>query len=206
MKESVFSMKYINQRDYPHWLYVTRTDMEGEEKERGKTTTVYTSACGLCCAIMVADRLLPNCDFDLNQAISLSYEVKENYRGGTSYARFAPAFAEKMNLQYEASDDIGAVRQCLRTGGAVVALVQGDYDGMPGLFSHVGHYITVIGEEPDGRLAIMDPYLYDGKFEEEGRQGKVELKYGSIALCKGEYLAADVSRNSKRPYHLFWRK
>lgn len=88
-------MKFINQRDYPHWLYVTRTDLEGEVRESGKTTTVFTSACGLCSAIMVADRLIPNCDFDLKQAIDLSYEVKANYRYGTSYPRFAPAFAEK---------------------------------------------------------------------------------------------------------------
>ena len=41
-------MKYINQRDYPHLLYITRTDMEGEDFERGQNTTVSSSGCGLC--------------------------------------------------------------------------------------------------------------------------------------------------------------
>ena len=26
-------MKFINQRDYPHWLYITKTDMEEEERQ-----------------------------------------------------------------------------------------------------------------------------------------------------------------------------
>lgn len=197
-------MKFINQRDYPHWLYVTQTDMEGADKEWGKTSTVFTSACGLCSAIMVADRLLPNCDFDLNQAIALSYEVKANYRRGTCYKRFAPAFAQKLGLQQEASEDIRDVLRCLHTGGAAVALVGGDRDGRPGIFSHQGHYVAVIAQERDGRLVILDPYLYDGKFEEEGRKGKVELRDGVVALCQPEILAGDVSVKST-PYYLFWR-
>ena len=46
-------MKYINQREYPDWLYVTRTDMDEEQRERGRVTTVASSACGLCAAVMV---------------------------------------------------------------------------------------------------------------------------------------------------------
>lgn len=197
-------MKFVNQRDYPHWLYITRTDMEGEELEKGKTTTVFTSACGLCSAVMVADRLLPNNDFDLSDAIDLSYAVKANYRRGTSYARFAPAFAEKLGLRWEASDKLEDVRRCLRTGGAAVLLIRGDRDGQVGLFAHSGHYITAINEEPDGRIAILDPYLYDGKYEEEGRKGKFELVRGKILLTEGKYIEQEASVKLT-PYHLFWR-
>ena len=126
-------MKYLNQRDYPHWLYITRTDMESEDKERGKSTTVFTSACGLCAAVMVADRLLPFYDFDLSAAIDLSYAVKANYRVGTCYHRFAPAFAEKLGLKLKTTQDIEDVRCCLRTGGAAVALVGGNREGAVGL-------------------------------------------------------------------------
>lgn len=38
-------MKYINQLDFPHWLYVTKTDLDEAEREKGRTTTVATSAC-----------------------------------------------------------------------------------------------------------------------------------------------------------------
>ena len=199
-------MKFINQRDYPHLPYVTRTDMEKEEdRAAGKTTTVASSACGVCCAVMVADRLLPNCDFDLSQAISLSYETKANYRRGTTYARFAPAFAEKLGLRYETTDDLQVLRNCLHTGGVAVALVQGDRDGKVGLFTHRGHYITVLNEEPDGRFAVLDPYFYPQKFDEEGREGKVELKNNVLILCSGEILLEEGKQDSA-PFHLFWRK
>ena len=197
-------MKFINQRDYPHWLYVTRTDMDGEDKAWGRTSTVFTSACGLCSAVMVADRLLPNCDFDLNQAISLSYAVKANYRKGTSYVRFAPAFAEKLGLQLETSENIEDVLYCLRTGGAAVALVAGEPEGKSGLFTHGYHYVALIAQERDGRLVILDPYLYDGKFDEEGRAGKVTLRDGVVALCTPEVLAGEAT-TQYTPYYLFWR-
>jgi hypothetical protein len=198
-------MKFINQRDYPDWLYVTRTDMEGKSHEWGKTSTVFTSACGLCAAIMVADRLLPNCDFDLTQAIDLSYAAKANHLTGTDYARFAPAFAEKLGLDLETTSHIEDVIACLRTGGAAVALVAGDRDGKPGMFAHSGHYVAVVSLERDGRLAILDPYLYDGKYEEEGRKGKVELRNEVLILSDPQLLAEDVTTKST-PYYLFWRK
>lgn len=197
-------MKYVNQLDYPHLLYVTKTDMEGRARERGKTSTVKTSGCGLCSAVMVADRLLPNCEFSLEDALDLSYAVKANHKRGTDYNRFAPAFAEKMGLKWEASKDLEDLRRCLRTGGAAVVLVGGDREGHIGLFTHGGHYITVISEEADGRFVILDPSFRPDKFEEEGRPGKVEIRNGVIVLCDGDTLDGETETDST-PYHLFWR-
>lgn len=199
-------MKYISQLDYPDRIYVTRTEMDDEaEREKGKTTTVKSSGCGLCSAVMVADRLLPGCDFDLEDAIALTYEVKANPRKGTSYIRFAPAFAEKMGLRLETSHDFEDVRRCLRTGGAVVILVSGDRDGRVGLFTHVGHYMAIINEEPDGRFAILDPAYSKEKYEEEGRRGKIEVTNGVIILSEARYLEEEAKTTSA-PYYLFWRK
>lgn len=199
-------MKFINQRDYPHWLYPTRVDMEGEAKETGKVTTVASSACGICCAVMVAHRLIPDCDFDLSQGLDLAYEAKANHNVGTDYRRYVPAFAEKMNLHYRFSDAMEDVLRCVRTGGAAIALVGGDRDGQVGLFTHKAHYIVVLNEEPDGRMAILDPSLFDGKFEEEGRQGKVEMKCGKLVLCSKEILDEEAKAQQKgTPYYLFWR-
>jgi hypothetical protein len=155
---------------------------------------------------MVAERLLPNCTFDLSQAIDLSYAVKANYRVGTSYKRFAPAFAEKLGLYMENTGDIEEVLRCVRTGGAAIALVAGDRDGQVGLFTHIGHYIVVINEEPDGRLAILDPDFFDGKFEESGREGKVEITYGNIALCSKDVLAEEAKAHTGISYYIFRRK
>ena len=91
-------MKFVCQRNYPHWLYITRTGLEGEEFEKGKTSTVSSSACGLCCAVMMADQLIPNCTFELTDAIDLSYATQSNKDRGTDYRTYAPALAEKLNL------------------------------------------------------------------------------------------------------------
>jgi len=197
-------MKYINQRDYPEKPYITRTEMQGEAFEKGQKTTVKSSACGLCSAIIVLDRLLVHYDFDLDDAIQMSYDTKANHRVGTDYARFAPAFAERFGLKYETTNDTEKLLHCLHTGGVAVANVGGDREGYTGVFSHIGHYIVIINEEPDGRVAILDPSFFEGKYEEEGRQGKVELKNQNIEICKISVLKKDVE--SRVPsFHLFWR-
>jgi len=197
-------MKYINQLEWPDWLYTTCTEMEEPIKTRGKTTTVRKSGCGLCSSIMVADRLLPNCEFDLKDAIRLSYQVEANHRRGTDYKRYAPAFAQKMGLELEMTDDPERLRYCLRTGGAAVAHIGGDRPGHVGVFSHGGHYVAIIGEERDGRIAVLDPSYKENKYEEEGRIGKVELKNGVVALCDISVLVDDTE-NKTPSFYLFWR-
>lgn len=192
-------MLYINQKQYPDIPYITRTDMGGEDFERGQNTTISSSGCGLCAAIIVADRLLPNCRFGLEDALALSYGSKANHRIGTDYSRFAPAFAEKMGLQWKQTTQLADVRHCLRTGGAVVVLVK------KGLFTNSLHYITIIGEEPDGRFTILDPSLTGDKYEREDRKGRVEIKNDVIILCDEANLATEVPEDPA-PFTLFWRK
>ena len=197
-------MKYVNQKQYPHIPYITRTDPDCDRHEYGKTTTISTSGCGLCAAVMVADRLIPNCTFELEDALALSYEVKANHGIGTDYNLFAPAFAEKLGLTWEQTDDFDRLRQCVRTGGAAVLLVKANGD-QPGLFTRSLHYITVIGEEPDGRFAILDPSLTEGKYEEYDRKGKAELKKDVLILCCEENVRKEVTE-APLPLNLFWRK
>ena len=197
-------MKYINQLDYPHWLYVTRTSLEDGEKEKGKTTTVKSSGCDICSAIMIADRLIPNCDFGLKEAIDLSYQVKANHTIGTDYDLYAPALAEKLGLRLEMTNAIERLRYCVRTGGAAVLNVGGDYEGHVGIFTHRGHYIAVISENVDGRFVVLDPAYELNKFEEEGRYGKVEVKDHEVILCDEQTLAEEVANRSPGLF-LFWR-
>ena len=195
-------MVYINQKKYPNTPYITKTEMDGEDYEKGQHTTISSSGCGLCSAVIVADRLLYQPDFDLEAAIRLSYETKANGRMGTSYKKFVPAFAERLNLRY---DDMERLVECLQTGGVAVANVGGDREGHIGVFSHIGHYIVVLNVEPDGRLAILDPAYSEHRYEEEGRVGKVEVKHEIIALCAPEVLKEDTANRSPA-FYLFWRK
>ena len=198
-------MKYINQLEYPHWLFITRTGHEGEEFEKGKTTTVKNSGCGMCGAVMMAHQLIPNCDFELTDAINLCYAVKGNQKKGTDYSIYGPALAEKLNLKYETSKDIADVLRCLKTGGSVICIAGGDRDGREGVFTHGGHVMNVIAQEADGRLVILDPSLSPDKFDSEYRKDKVEVKYGYLVLCEKEILAEECAPKGT-PYHLCWRQ
>lgn len=199
-------MKYVNQKDYPDFPYLTRQFCDKEaDRERGKTTTISSSGCGLCSAVMVADRLIPNCEFGLEDAVRISYASDANRKIGTAYTLFAPAFARECNLDYEMSNDPERLRYCLRTGGAAVLHVKGDRDGYVGVFSTGGHYVAAISEERDGRIAVLDPSYKEGKYEKEGRHGKVEMKDGVVALCDMQVIVNDTAP-AEYSFYLFWRK
>lgn len=198
-------MKYVNQLLYRHIPYLTRTKQEGKAWEYGQTTTVASSGCGLCSAVMVADRLLVDSNFDVEDAVALSYSVEANHNKGTDYKIFAPAFAEKMGFHWEGTNDPEKLLDCLRTGGAAVAHIGGNREGHVGVFSKGGHYVAVISVEPDGRVVVLDPSYKEGKYEEEGRKGLVELKNGVMAVCDIQVLIDDTASRDPH-YHLFWRK
>ena len=199
-------MRYENQREHPHMLYVTRTSLEEKDREYGRTTTMKSSGCGLCAGVMVVDRLLPCYDFSLEDAIQLSYDADANRVVGTSYLRFGPALAEKFNLRYQMSDKIEDLQNCVRTGGAAVVLVgRGKYDnGERGLFTKGGHYMAVISEEPDGRLAILDPSFTSDKYSTEDWKNLVEVKHNYVVLCDPQILHGETEGKTG-PYYLFWR-
>jgi len=191
-------MKFVDQKDYPHWLFVTRTDLEEEQRERGKTTTIRSSGCGICSAVMMAHRLIPNCTFDLTAAIDLAYETRANFEVGVNYEIYAPALAQKLGLRLEMTNDIQRLRECLRTGGASVVNVG------PSTFTKGGHYVVAINEEPDGRIAILDPDYRDETFDGEDLKGKIDVKCGIIISCTGEILAEGAGKRNPG-YYLFWR-
>ncbi len=191
-------MKYVNQLDYPHLMYKIGANRNYDyylaNKERidackfshinfrpgmvskANISTVENAGCGLCCAVMVADRLTPDSSFTLEDALDISYESHANEGIGTEYDPFAPAFAAKMNYVLKCSNDLEELDQWLATGGAAVVKVAGDrVDGHIGVFSNGWHYITALYKRYDGRYALLDPYLYPGKYDEEGRQGLVEV-------------------------------
>ena len=197
-------MKYIYQKNYVDVPYITGTELEGEKREKGLTTTVADVGCGLISAVIVADRLLINCNFDVHDAVRISYEAKANGKAGTNYTLFAPAFAKELGLIYKGTSDPNELLHCLRTGGAAGANVCGDRDGYTGVFSKGGHLIAVINEDPDGRIATLDPSYKDGKFDRDGRRGKVEVKNGVISICDLSVLIKETENRSPS-FHLFWR-
>ena len=197
-------MKYFNQHRYPYMIYKCNTD--DPECEAAHNSTFYMTACGLCAAAMVADRLLIDPNFELVEALNLSYETGANHDWGTDYKLYAPAFAEKMGLDLKMTSDIEDVKKCLQNGGCVVAHSGGDRpeDGYTGVFTHGGHYIVVISVREDGKFCVLDPSQEPDKFDEEGRKGKVEVD-GHFCYCDGQVLVEDCS-NRTPSFYCFKRK
>lgn len=167
----------------------------------------YARASETDCLHMDAEnhRLLAESDFELKDALHLSYDVKANYKAGTNAERYFPAFAEKMGFRYEKTKDAEALRRCLRTGGAAIVRVSGNREGYQSVFSDRSkHYITAIAEERDGRIVVLDPAYEEGKFEKEDRKGKVEVKGRGMGVCEMKVLEEETEP-FEIPFFLFWR-
>lgn len=194
-------MKYRNQKEFAYILYACNTDDPSDEKMHRSSLDI--TGCGLCCAVMVADRLLIEPEFDIKEALQLSYACGANHKLGTDYHIFAPYFSEKMGLRLQMTSDIEALRSCLRSGGCAVANSGGDREGYAGVFTHGGHYICVISVDDEDLFAVLDPSQVPGKYEEPGREGKVAVN-GNICLCSGEVLQKDCE-NRTPSFYCFWR-
>ena len=200
-------MKYINQWDYPHLQYITQVkNPDPKGREIGLNNTVAKSGCGLCSTVVVADRLVTNANYEIEDARQLSYDSGANHGVGTDGSILFPAFAEKFNLRYEWSKDSQDMLRCLRTGGAVIVTCAGDREGYHGVFSdRWGHYIAAIAEEPDGRIAVLDSAYEEGCYEKGDRKGKVEVLSRGFGRTTVQVLEEETFPRERR-YHLFWRK
>ena len=197
------SMRYVSQLDYPDFPYPTRTDHP--EDPRGPQTTVKTSGCGLCCAVMVADRLLPDSTFDVPDAVALALECGANHNVGTDMMLFYKPFCGKTGLTGAIGNEIDDVLSCLRTGGCVIANVA-VREGYEAAFTKSAHYIVVFAETQDGRFAVLDPSRFKpGKLDDAIASGRVEVD-GKIAYCTHQVLDEDAEARYPHKFFLFWRK
>ena len=87
--------------------------------------------------------------------------------------------------------------------GMVVANSGGNREGYTGVFTKGGHFIVLA--EANGRtITVLDPNLYEGKFEEPGREGKVIVE-GNLAFTDVQVINEDCS-NRTPAYFLFRKK
>lgn len=193
-------MKYINQLLYENMPYPT--DVKNPDSPM-KNGNIKRAGCGLCCLCMVVDRLTTQ-SLPLEECRDLSVEHKANLDPGTDLKVLSPVIAKKFGLRYESTDDIQVMIRCLQNGGCAIANVGGDRDDgkYTGVFSHGGHYITVISAD-EKELCILDPSLKEGKFDEDGRKGKVRIE-GDFVYCDPNVLAKDTDNRSPS-YYLFTR-
>jgi len=128
--------------------------------------TIGTSGCGpTCCAMVVSsgkEIIYPDDMGDI--AIEKGYRVP----GGTDDGLFW-YIGERWGIEVQQiHSSYEAFERCMH--GWFVIMACGE-----GLWTTGGHYILAVGTEGD-KIEIFDPYLYDGKFDQYGRTGKVQVR------------------------------
>lgn len=184
-------MVYYNQRNYPNVPYPAK----GYE-----SATIKTSGCGVCCASMVVENLT---DKKLPPDKCAQYAIQTGARvpGGTNMATLGKAIAKDYGLTMTTTNTSATMLSGLKSGAYVVVNVGGDREGHVGLFSDSGHYIVAVGVASDGRVQVLDPNYYAGKFDKAGRRGKVTVQ-GNICLVSQADLIADTTVTATK-YYIF---
>ena len=192
-------MKYLNQLEYPHIPYPT--DVSNPDS-KFVNMSIKEAGCGLCSLAMMVEHLTTK-TISLKRLISLSIKNKANLTPGTNLKILGPIVADMFNLDFKTTNSIKTAMRHLQNGGSVIANVGGDREGYTGVFSHGGHYIFLLSADKDS-VCILDPSYKEGKYEEEGRQGKVRVD-APFVYCAPEVLAQDTD-NRNPGFYLFARK
>lgn len=189
-------MIYINQLDYPDMSYNHNMSCGGAEPSK---SNVKAAGCGLCCMCMIVENMTEK-KLPLLECRDISEAIHANMSIGTNLQILGKEIANRYGLTFIVTDSVEEMVTHLKKGGKVIANVGGDREGYVGVFSHGGHYITVMKFEED-KVYILDPSYKEGKYEEEGRRGKVEMMY-PYAICSLEVLAKECENRSPS-YYLF---
>lgn len=192
-------MLYLNQLEYEQIPY--RHDLNHGGAPEGKNT-VAAAGCGPCSLCMIVENLT-TAKLDLEDCLEMSVNLRANMEPGTDLKILGPAVAEKFGLAYKTTSDVGELAEHLRRGGMAVANSGGDYEGHIGVFTHGGHYVVVVSVDGD-EVCILDPSYRKGKYEEEGRKGKVHVAE-PFAYCSLDVLKEDCA-NRDPSFYLFARK
>ncbi len=169
-------MIYFNQRDYGQISYPA----PGYEQ-----ATVKTSGCGpTCFAMLIANKF--DKTYTVKQAVKLAKDSGARVSGGTDMDILLKAASKHFPLKYERKTGISSALSAVRYNKSMcIANV-----GKSGLFSDGGHYV-LIADVGQVYLSVLDPYLYDGKFQKAGRRGKVTVS-NNICYVRPEDLAQDA--------------
>ena len=131
--------------------------------------TIKSGGCGVTCAAMVVSSSKEIVRPDTMGDIARENGFRPN--GGTAWELFQYV-ADRWSLETrEVRSSYEALQAC-KEGYFVIILCSA------GLWTTGGHYILAVGARGD-QIEIYDPYLYAGKFNSRGRQGKVSVEGNS---------------------------
>ncbi len=127
--------------------------------------TCGTSGCGTTCGAMIVS----SCRETITPDVMCDISRENGYRvpGGTADGLFS-YIAKRWEIEMKTLHSSYEAYQACKEGYFVVICCAS------GLWTTGGHFILAVGAN-DTDIEIYDPYLYNGKFDRPGRQGKVKL-------------------------------
>lgn len=189
-------MIYINQLNYPDMIYNHNMACGGAGPLH---SNVKTAGCGLCCMCMIVENMTDK-KLPLLECRDIAEGIHANMSRGTDLQILGKEIANRYNLTFTVTDSTNKMLDHINAGGKVIANVGGDREGYTGVFSHGGHYIVIMKYENE-KLYILDPSYTEGKYDEENRRGKVEVK-SPYVICSLEVLVKECENRSPS-YYLF---
>lgn len=169
---------------YQGLTYYSQADSRWASKlytsTNNSTQTMKSSACGPTCAAMVVSSskgaILPTTMANL--AVDNGYRTANS---GTAWA-FYPFVADYFGFkEYHTTSSFETAMNYLSKNYIIICSCGS------GLFTSGGHYIVLAGLEGD-TIQVLDPYLYNGKFNTASRRNaKVQVKGTSVYVSKDNF-------------------
>lgn len=104
----------------------------------------------------------------VDPAAMAAYSLKIGARidgGGTDETKLANAIVKEYPLSFATTTDEAVLLTHLQAGNMAICNVGGDRSGYVGVFSDGGHFIVAAGQDASGKVIILDPGYYAGKFK-----------------------------------------
>lgn len=134
------------------------------------------------------------------KAAAFAIANKARVATGTDMGALSRALARTYGLKVTETNSVDVMQSALEKGGIAIVNVGGNRGSYKGVFSDGGHYLIVLGQAPDGRLMLVDPYLYAGKFDKPHR--KVVEVVGNLLYAAPDVVDRDADNRSPR-YTIF---
>lgn len=159
-------MIYYNQNNYSNYPYPSSSN---------PNATIKSGGCGVVCAAMIVSNMT-SVKLTPPEAAQLAIDGGARVSGGTDMHKMSKIICNKYGLRYSTSSKETDLQAHLKSGGMAIANVGGDRRGWTGVFSDSGHYIVVASYNTSTKkVTVLDPGYYSGKFNKEGRKGKVTV-------------------------------
>lgn len=144
--------------------------------------TIKSGGCGATASAMIISSLTDKTIYP-NVLGDIFVQKGIRVNGGTDVNKAAKYIAENYNLEYKKVNSDDELINYIANGYVAMISVYGG-----SVFSTGGHIVFICGYE-NGLIQVHDPYLYNNKFNQYGRNGKVTLSGNDVWITNANWKA-----------------